>query len=479
MPRYIREPYGYGQRSGKKIPLRKAVYDGIYRGLRDSPEWVDDDHPQRYPIPVVDKEALENPLPRDEAFSHTVHVNRLVDGETFEHLPLWGPLKANLSENVSVQGSYTEAGLTVTYTLQLAPPVRTGTIELSGSLSATSFFGVGATAGAQVSVQTLSAVAQLDDGVSILVFPSFILATLSADIGFDAAAVTVGGAAGAQTFQVTGSLAPVTVQAAASVQALEATSALGSATVAANVSVSGLSMTASINSVTITSSYEYEYLVVGGGGGGGEGSSGVNFGGGGAGGTVRPGSTIVNPGQALSITVGVGGASAADGSASSIAGVETAPGGLANPTGPTGGSNADFSGGSGTGTAGGGGAGAGGNGGNAPSAFTGGVGGAGVTSSISGTSQTYGGGGGGGAQNTGGSGGAGGGGAGTANGVGAQNGAPNTGGGGGGGNPDTTTGGGGVVIIRYLGTQRGSGGTVTSSGGYTIHTFSASGVFTG
>jgi hypothetical protein len=29
-----------------------------------------------------------------------------------------------------------------------------------------------------------------------------------------------------------------------------------------------------------------------------------------------------------------------------------------------------------------------------------------------------------------------------------------------------------------LGSQRGAGGTVTSSGGYTIHTFTASGTFT-
>jgi len=39
-------------------------------------------------------------------------------------------------------------------------------------------------------------------------------------------------------------------------------------------------------------------------------------------------------------------------------------------------------------------------------------------------------------------------------------------------------GGSGIVIIRYLGLQRGTGGTVTSSGGYTIHTFTSSGTFT-
>jgi PKD repeat protein len=34
------------------------------------------------------------------------------------------------------------------------------------------------------------------------------------------------------------------------------------------------------------------------------------------------------------------------------------------------------------------------------------------------------------------------------------------------------------VIIRYAGIQRGSGGTVTSSGGNTIHTFTSSGTYT-
>jgi hypothetical protein len=33
------------------------------------------------------------------------------------------------------------------------------------------------------------------------------------------------------------------------------------------------------------------------------------------------------------------------------------------------------------------------------------------------------------------------------------------------------------VIIRYLGTQKGNGGTVTSAGGYTYHTFTTSGTF--
>jgi hypothetical protein len=40
------------------------------------------------------------------------------------------------------------------------------------------------------------------------------------------------------------------------------------------------------------------------------------------------------------------------------------------------------------------------------------------------------------------------------------------------------SGGSGLVIIRYSGAQRGTGGTVTSSGGLTYHTFTSSGTFT-
>jgi len=54
------------------------------------------------------------------------------------------------------------------------------------------------------------------------------------------------------------------------------------------------------------------------------------------------------------------------------------------------------------------------------------------------------------------------------------NGSPYTGGGGGSGG----WGGSGIVIMRYLGTQIATGGTVTSIGGYTIHTFTTAGTFT-
>jgi len=64
-------------------------------------------------------------------------------------------------------------------------------------------------------------------------------------------------------------------------------------------------------------------------------------------------------------------------------------------------------------------------------------------------------------------------------GPGGQPGSVNTGGGGGG----FTAGGGGnggsgIVIIRYAGAPKGTGGTIKELGGYTIHTFFTSGVFT-
>jgi len=113
------------------------------------------------------------------------------------------------------------------------------------------------------------------------------------------------------------------------------------------------------------------------------------------------------------------------------------------------------------------------------------AGGNGVTYSISGTAVTYGGGGGGGKANAGAmAGGTGGGGAGGTNsaltGV---AGTANTGGGGGGGGANGGSsgnggnGGSGIVIIKYAGTPIATGGTITQSGGYTIHKFISSGTF--
>ena len=246
-----------------------------------------------------------------------------------------------------------------------------------------------------------------------------------------------------------------------------------------------------------TTPYAIEYLVVSGGGG-------SSYGAGGAGGVLASTSTLT-VGTSYTVTVGLGGAAGTPGSsngsngnASSLVGIATSVGGgggagIVNTNGNAGGSGGSgfgtgtggagtsgqgFAGGNGASNASGGGGGASAVGANA-AADTGGAGGAGVSNSISGSAVTYGGGGGG-RSNTvaGGAAGAGGGGAGggTNNSFVGVAGSANTGGGAGGGNT-AAAGGSGIVALRYLGTQRGTGGTITTSGGYTIHTFTTSGTY--
>lgn len=257
--------------------------------------------------------------------------------------------------------------------------------------------------------------------------------------------------------------------------------------------------------------YEVEFLVIGGGGGGA--GAGLDGGGGGAGGYrcsvsgessggggSAEGTLTVQKNAVYGAVVGAGGAAGSNGvdsSFGSITSVGGGAGGQGTNSGSDGGSggggggdgsSTDHSGGSGTGNqgyaggagnddgGGGGGAGAAGTDGNFASGLAG-DGGNGVSSSINGTATTRGGGGGGGGEDggTGGTGGGGDGGAGTTG----TAGTANTGGGGGGGdNGAGAAGGSGLVIIRYLGAQRGTGGTVTSSGGYTIHTFTSSSTYT-
>ena len=80
-----------------------------------------------------------------------------------------------------------------------------------------------------------------------------------------------------------------------------------------------------------------------------------------------------------------------------------------------------------------------------------------------------------------GAGGAGGGGLGGTYGYPPTAGAANTGGGGGGESGyynGSVAGGSGIVIVRYPGAVRANGGTITSAGGYSIHTFTSNGTFT-
>jgi hypothetical protein len=256
--------------------------------------------------------------------------------------------------------------------------------------------------------------------------------------------------------------------------------------------------------------YSANYLVVAGGGGGG-----FSYGGGGGGGGLISNTTAFNAGTAYTITVGAGGAGSTSSSAVGSSGANSLLGSIATAIGGGGGGSSSstngISGGSGggasytsprtggSGTAGqgyaggngatdgvnysstgaGGGAGAVGGTGTANTG-TGAVGGIGASSSISGTAVYYSGGGGAvtdASPRTGGAGGTGGGGAGNFAST-AGSGTINTGGGGGGTSSGTAgAGGSGIVIISYLGSQRGSGGTVTSSGGYTIHTFTSSGTY--
>jgi hypothetical protein len=257
--------------------------------------------------------------------------------------------------------------------------------------------------------------------------------------------------------------------------------------------------------------YSVNYLIVAGGGGGGGGQ--YHGGGGGAGGLLT--STIsVSPGTTYSVVVGAGGnggvntAKGTDGSNSSALGLTCIGGGAGGNYSQAGGGNPGGSGGGGPGSGapslaggsgtagqgnpggsgyngapnygGGGGGGAGASGVNG-SSTTGGTGGIGTQSSLSGSAVYYAGGGGGSTYNGGtpGSGGNGGGGAGSGgNGTSAT---VNSGGGGGGAErtaPATGgNGGSGIVIITYIGNQRGTGGTITSSGGYTVHSFTSSGTF--
>lgn len=246
---------------------------------------------------------------------------------------------------------------------------------------------------------------------------------------------------------------------------------------------------------TSASSPTVQALVVAGGGGG------SVYGGGGGGGYQYNNSLMVST-QTYIVTVGVGGGGVygniTSGNPSSFSTITANGGGHgvlgyvggveANGGCGGGGSGSGFStiGGTGSqggnggnafssGSAPGGGGGAGGNGGDGQTGSIGGNGGNGIANSISGTSVTYAGGGGsnGTVVGTGGTGGGGAGGR-SSNAVSGTNGL-----GGGGGGGYSGGGGSGIVIIRYTtGSMTATGGTITTNGGYTIHTFTSSGTFT-
>ena len=273
--------------------------------------------------------------------------------------------------------------------------------------------------------------------------------------------------------------------------------------------------------------YYVDVLVVGGGGGGGGAEASNGYGGGGAGGGAggyMAGRIFINyTNCGYPISIGGGGTGGANegqstgsgcngttGTASCALGLIAIGGGFgAGDETQTGGGNGGSGGGNGgdnSGTQGCGTLGQGCAGGYANTRNGGGGGGASTTgchgyggSGAGGQGRawyngtTYAGGGGGGngsANNTTTCGGAGGGGKGSATdgtagafqpGGTATAGTANTGGGGGAGAAGRAqggqNGGSGIVIVRYYGSQKGFGGTITSSGGYTYHSFTSSGTY--
>jgi hypothetical protein len=240
-------------------------------------------------------------------------------------------------------------------------------------------------------------------------------------------------------------------------------------------------------------SYSIDILLVAGGAGSGRAETGDPAGGGGAGG-FRTLNQTVFPSTGYSILVGAGGiagnfanlqyrggdtsfsgnislggggggngsgASNATTTFNGLSGGSGGGGGFSNGSigvGGAGTSGQGFAGGTGTGAVGGGGGGSSAVGGSGST----GTGGAGTANSYSGTSVTY---------ATGGAGATSSSGAGSA-------GAANTGNGANAPwNLAGQAGGSGILIIRYIGSQRGTGGTITSVGGYTIHTFTSSGTY--
>jgi hypothetical protein len=225
-----------------------------------------------------------------------------------------------------------------------------------------------------------------------------------------------------------------------------------------------------------SNAYDVEYLIVGGGAGGGTNITGfgvIYSGGGGAGG-FKTGTIQLTAGMSCAVTIGPGGAIGANGGSTIVTNIATALGGghggrynqatdaASGGSGGGGGGEATTG---GTGTAGQGNNGANGQVGNIPgagggsgSAAVGTTPGTGTALSISGSSVTY------------------------ANGGPVQNGTqptePGSGGRGGSGDGgDANPGVAGIVILRYVGAQRGTGGTISTSGTYTIHTFTSDGTF--
>jgi hypothetical protein len=326
--------------------------------------------------------------------------------------------------------------------------------------------------------------------------------------------VTLTASAGSSYLWSTGAITQAITTSTAGSYSVTVTNALScsAASAATVVSVNSFPVVSQIS----TGVTAVDYLIAAGGGGGASG-------GGGGGGVLSGTNLSISANQSISITVGAGGSAGVGGA---LAGSRSTSGGnsvfasftaIGGGGGGGNGSQLPLAGGSGGGGgfdrpditpaagttgqgnaggrtnfggygAGAGGGGAGTAGSDAPVLHIGGNGGNGISSAISGAAAFYGGGGGGGINdnnnattpNGGGTGGSGGGGNGSSLGFtccaffNGTSGTPATGGGGGGTDPESSVagaGGSGIVIIRYSGIPSATGGTITQSGGYTIHTF--------
>lgn len=256
-----------------------------------------------------------------------------------------------------------------------------------------------------------------------------------------------------------------------------------------NIRVRDAQLQPNVKSFTIevNSGFTVEYLIVAGGGGGGNGNNTSGAGGGGGAGGLLQGNIRVAYGTNYSVIVGAGGSGgggATNGGDSSFRSQVALGGGSGgNGDGANGGSGGGgnwggigglgtpgqgYGGGSGS-LSGGAGGGAGGSGNPSGGNFTRPAGGPGVTSSISGSAVTYAAGGHGGQNDF------------SCNpATGASSSTGNGGGGGcqaGGGVGNGAGGGSGIVIIRYLAPQRATGGSLSTSGGYIVHTYTSSDTF--
>ncbi len=414
----------------------------------------------------------------------------------------------NILKGLNVTGTSAQSAIAISGPLNVTGTSTVTAIAASGPLNVTGTSTVTAIAASgPINITSTTNSTSTTTGSLINSGGAGIAKSLTVGGTTTSASLSVSGTSSLAALTVSGSLvvsgtSSLTALAVSGSEVVTGTITTGSLTVSGSSSLSAVAIGGNVN-ITSTATggtvLLVTYLVVAGGA-----SGATSNGGGGAGGLLTGTTNIIAP---VAITVGAGGPSPAasaftigiNGSNSSLGTIAVAIGGGAGSpgTGNNGGSGGGGGSGNGPGglgtagqgnnggasasggNAGGGGGGSGSVGSIAASTTVGGAGGSGTTSSISGASVVYAAGGGGAGTVTGGAAGgtgAGAGGSGAAGGDATAN--TGSGGGGGSGSNKGGAGGSGIVIISYPGSQVAGGGTVTSSGGNTIHTFTTSGTFT-